>query len=194
MKYNTIDMSNMKIGYLDILNKVADSEHKHRQSFLIYCRLCKEYKITTGRAIRRMARLKDQSLVNCGCRKNRIKTKEDHYRSALKLLYKQYKSSALQRNIYFNLSLEEFERIVKEKKCVYCGEDITRTVTSRTKFNSMDFVFAGIDRIDNNNGYILGNVATCCSVCNNMKGTSSIFDFLNKINKIYDNRLVEETL
>ncbi len=44
----------------------------------------------------------------------------------------------------------------------------------------------GIDRMDNNIGYVLSNCVTCCGQCNIFKLNLSITDFLIHINKIHE--------
>ena len=66
------------------------------------------------------------------------------------------------------ITLEEYEKIVSNP-CVYCGESILPR---------------GIDRIDNSKGYIKNNSAPCCKICNYMKKTYSVKEFLNHIRKI----------
>lgn len=50
-----------------------------------------------------------------------------------------------------------------QKPCTYCGGEI-ETV--------------GLDRVDNARGYERDNLAACCSMCNQIKGTSTVEDFL----------------
>ena len=42
----------------------------------------------------------------------------------------------------------------------------------------------GIDRKDNNQGYVYGNCLPCCSQCNYMKGTLNYATFLRKCSEI----------
>lgn len=51
------------------------------------------------------------------------------------------------------LLFEEYAALIA-KPCHYCGED-----TSQAKG-------CGLDRLDNSKGYILGNVVSCCAICN----------------------------
>lgn len=43
----------------------------------------------------------------------------------------------------------------------------------------------GIDRVDNEIGYIYENCVCCCKVCNTMKMNLSVYEFLNHISKIF---------
>jgi deferrochelatase/peroxidase EfeB len=44
----------------------------------------------------------------------------------------------------------------------------------------------GLDRVDNNRGYVFSNVVSCCFKCNQMKGKLSVQEFLNHIIKVVD--------
>jgi 5-methylcytosine-specific restriction endonuclease McrA len=46
-----------------------------------------------------------------------------------------------------------------------------------------------IDRIDNNKGYEIENVTSCCKRCNNAKGQSSVDEFLDWIKQISKNKI-----
>lgn len=90
------------------------------------------------------------------------------YQITLKGKYRTMKGSGLKRNYEVSINLEEFEKIISQP-CVYCGEKEKRI---------------GIDRIDNSKGYTLENSAPCCTLCNMMKKTLQVDEFLKHINKI----------
>lgn len=77
------------------------------------------------------------------------------YRATMPEMVKfaQYKSGARKRGIAFNLTKEEFMSLWN-KPCFYCGTEIATI---------------GIDRIDSNLCYCIGNIVPCCSICNTMK-------------------------
>jgi len=47
----------------------------------------------------------------------------------------------------------------------------------------------GIDRVDNTQGYIDGNVVTCCKHCNKAKSNLHVSEFLNLVEKIYNHSI-----
>ena len=47
--------------------------------------------------------------------------------------------------------------------------------------------YNGIDRIDNNIGYIMDNSITCCETCNRMKRSHEYDFFLDHVKKICEN-------
>lgn len=112
---------------------------------------------------------------SCKGKQNRDWRKENKEKQRLRNLrpqrvYSGYKQNAKKRNIEFLLTKEEFMTFWQQP-CTYCGKEI---------------VTAGIDRIDNNFGYILENCTPCCSVCNWMKmqmGVNEWFDHMFTILK-----------
>ena len=88
--------------------------------------------------------------------------------------YSAYKSDAKRRGHYWKLTKNKFKELW-ESNCYYCNDAHT----------------FGIDRLDNNLGYIDDNVVSCCSNCNYAKGEMSIDAFLSMISKIYKNHMME---
>jgi len=82
----------------------------------------------------------------------------------LQIRYHRYKYSAKVRGHKFNLSKEEFMRLLNEKSiCKYCG------VGGKL----------GLDRVNNSIGYLLDNVVPCCRTCNTLKKTMSKDKYIN---------------
>ena len=79
-----------------------------------------------------------------------------------------YRRGAKARNYPFYLSLEQFSQFWK-KNCYYCGVSIENI---------------GIDRLDNKIGYTFENVVACCKVCNKMKNTMGVQEFMSQCKKI----------
>lgn len=65
---------------------------------------------------------------------------------------------AKKRELQFSLTLNEYKNLISNL-CYYCG-DVTLGKAQGI----------GLDRIDNNKGYILNNVLPCCGSCNIHKG------------------------
>lgn len=97
-------------------------------------------------------------------------------------LYKSYEEGAKKRKLSFNLNIGEFEHLTK-RNCSYCG--IEPSQVEKSKLNG-DYIYNGIDRIDNNIGYEPDNCTTCCSKCNFAKHKLSRTEFINHIEKIYN--------
>ena len=87
--------------------------------------------------------------------------------------YKQYKARAKKNKIDFKLSFQQFYLAVTSG-CYVCNLD--------GKTNEI-----GIDRLDNKEGYIYGNIGGCCWNCNRAKNSMSISEFSKWLERINPN-------
>ena len=117
-----------------------------------------------------------QDTKSCGCLR-RIEAGEANF----KRLHRGYKGSAKSKGISFDLSIEEFRSLVKQK-CFYCNTEPLQQ--SNRKFSNGIYLFNGIDRIDNTKGYTKANTKPCCFICNRAKGNLPYKDFLLWIQRI----------
>ncbi len=78
-------------------------------------------------------------------------------------LFKTLKHNAKSKGREFTISLELFEEMMN-KPCHYCG--------------TMDINTAGLDRVDSDKGYILGNIVRACRICNVAKGQLTPQEFI----------------
>lgn len=81
--------------------------------------------------------------------------------------YNNYKDRAIKKELEYNLTLEQFNRI-RIQNCYYCGKENTNTHHN------------GVDRIDSNLGYSIDNCVSCCGECNYMKGKLTDKDFIEQ--------------
>jgi hypothetical protein len=102
--------------------------------------------------------------------KDKILSENALWRQTFKGRLLSYKRSAKKREIDWLLTDEEFLSFWN-LSCEYCGDKIDTI---------------GIDRIDNTQGYHIGNCKPCCSVCNKMKMDLTQTEFLNKIKQILE--------
>lgn len=118
----------------------------------------------------------------CGC----LSKKRSPFESNKLNVYRHYEKSAEQRNHTFDLSLEEFYKIT-QKKCFYCNIKPSQKSFSKKQKNSKKnpFIYNGIDRVDNDKGYMIDNCVPCCGTCNKMKRKLSKENFLEHIKQIY---------
>lgn len=82
-----------------------------------------------------------------------------------------YKRAAKKRNVDWLLTDDEFKTFWQQP-CAYCGDKI-ETI--------------GIDRVENDKGYFIGNCKPCCTTCNMMKMTLTKDEFINKMKIILNN-------
>jgi hypothetical protein len=93
--------------------------------------------------------------------------------SSLEKHYEIYFQSALKRQLEFELTPDEFEKIVF-KPCHYCGFQGER--------------LNGVDRMNNMKGYLLSNCVSCCTPCNFAKGNHTYQEMILYITNIVKNR------
>ena len=103
--------------------------------------------------------------------KEEIRERLTTYYWSLTSQYHEYKKRAKKKKMDFEISKED-SKLFYNTNCYYCGDD----------FKGM-----GIDRIDNNKGYVLNNVVPCCSRCNFMKHVLNREEFFTHIKKILNN-------
>jgi len=109
--------------------------------------------------IARATRLKNGTTKNCG--QHRLSIDE----RATNQLYAGYRCDARDRGLVFDLSKEKFRNLTKGN-CYYCGQSPAQTLKD---YATDGFIYNGIDRVDNEKGYIEENVVPCCKTCNYAK-------------------------
>ena len=82
---------------------------------------------------------------------------------SMRRLYRNYIRGCERRNIYWNLTQEQFHKLTSAP-CAYCD----RLPGSKVR----SYTYNGIDRVDNSKGYIVTNSVTCCKECNFIKNNS----------------------
>ena len=112
--------------------------------------------------------------------------------------YKSYRACASSRNLSFELTLDVFLHLTQQK-CHYCG--ISPSNSYQLKFCSgpkkgepragKAFVYNGIDRINNDIGYVESNCVACCGICNKAKTDREYSEFLEWVGLVYRNLKLE---
>lgn len=96
-------------------------------------------------------------------------------------------TSAKKRNLNVNIDIEYLWQLYlnQNKKCALSGVDLTLDdfLRKNKKLNINEY-YASLDRIDNNIGYIKGNVRWIAREINYMKWKLSDKDFINFCKKI----------
>lgn len=98
-------------------------------------------------------------------------------------VYNSYKKRASTKDMQFSLTVEDFE-LMTSKPCHYCGKEPAQV--RKIKGVQGEYVYNGIDRINNSKGYEHGNCVPCCGICNSMKYTLSVEDFIEHIKLILE--------
>ena len=90
-----------------------------------------------------------------------------------------YRRNAQAKHLPCTLARADF-LILLAGRCHYCG----RPPSTRQKGRGSLFIYNGIDRLDNTQGYLPGNVVACCRDCNFKKGAQSYDAFLAWIGRV----------
>jgi hypothetical protein len=119
---------------------------------------------------------------SCGCLGiEKLRRGKDPGEGGLNRLLWQYTTSAKKAKRNFDLSIEEF-KVLTKGNCYYCGAKPSQIVSMNPlnpKDHYSDYVYNGIDRIDNDKGYSKNNVVSCCKRCNKIKIDYTQKDFID---------------
>jgi len=124
--------------------------------------------------------LRDERTKSCGCI-SRERVILPFGQAAFNQLFLHCKHSAKRRDLSFELTKEDFSFLTK-MNCHYCGI-IPAQIKYKKKGNGV-YIYNGLDRVDNNKGYILGNVVPCCGICNSMKRVMTTSEFREHLLRI----------
>jgi len=168
------DLTGKQFGFLKVIKLIG--KH-HKRNINIWKCEC-----VCGNMIESYSdRLETGNTQSCGCKRIEItskKTTKPNNKAYTIQKWYSYKCHSEKHSRVFELSFEEFENLIY-KECYYCG-----TLPLPTKSN-------GIDRIDNDIGYILLNCVTACKDCNYAKRKLSYSDFIalaKRIVKVAESR------
>lgn len=142
--------------------------------------------------------LKKGDTKSCGCLKreiDKIKQKNiltpiakgnknrrlDFGEACFNRLYSQYSNSAQKRKYSFNISKEEFKEIT-QKKCYLCRASPSNNMLNKKE--NGNYIYNGVDRVNNKIGYEIENCRSCCGVCNYIKKDMNLFQFLDLVERI----------
>jgi hypothetical protein len=140
--------------------------------------------------------LKCGTTKSCGCLKK--EKASINYSKAIKsnMVYKSAKVAAaysIYKNSYLdgNLTFEQFYEL-SQKNCIYCNKlpsqvaIITNDPNNYIDKTDENFIYNGIDRINNNLRHISMNCASCCKECNYAKSNRTREDFINWAYRVYN--------
>ncbi len=181
--WNFKNLVGERFGYLLVVEKIDDTiSSSGKNKYITYNCICDCGVIKAIKG----ASLTSKKTVSCGCY-NKSKNKKEFGESSFNKLFRTYKRNAQKANRNFNLSVDDF-KILTKGNCTYCGES-PKSICSGVRSNG-EYIYNGIDRVDNSIGYILSNCVSCCSTCNHSKATLTKEEFYNWIERVY-NTLIE---
>ena len=131
--------------------------------------------------------LKHREVVDCGCSGSVFRPLIQTLDGAKRQRFQYVRNNSKQRQIAFDLSLEDFMRF-SEQACCYCGSAPYKTALLNTTGDN--WRYSGLDRLDSSRGYSSNNVVPCCEVCNIMKASLSVADFYAHLERIKSHRVL----
>lgn len=186
-------LTNLQFGRLRVLEQDKSILSNKENSYNTFwkCR-CQCGKIVT---VKRNS-LMTGNTKSCGClQKEKVienglasRFKKNHVyldaqEAILRQLYREYFYRSKIKERQFLLSLREFKALIQQN-CYYCNESPKQKKCLANKEEHF-LLYNGLDRLDSQEGYVKGNVVSCCVKCNIAKASMSQRDFFNWISKIH---------
>lgn len=147
--------------------------YKHYKMWNCLCQRCGNKTVVNG------ASLRGGETRSCGCLKKLPKGE-----GAFNSMFRNVKRGARLKGHEWMLS-DEFVKKISKMNCFYCGIEPKQIVHRKGKYNG-EFLYNGIDRVDNSIDYIESNVVPCCKQCNFSKRNLTQQDFLDWVTQIYE--------
>jgi len=181
-----IDLTGKKFNRLKVIKRVYPNTKYGRVRWLCKCD-CGTEKIIPAN------HLTNNDIKSCGCYKREEARENPHHRlplsvSNMRQAILTYKMSAKRRGVKYGLTVEQFKDIT-QKDCFYCGSKPSNIY--KNKQSNGEYIYNGIDRIDNNKGYIIDNIVPCCKSCNSAKGILTLQEFQDWVKRLY-NKMFEQ--
>ena len=189
-------------SYLTVIEHLGIKNYNNMYLCKCICGNTREVKLTE---------LTRGTVKSCGC-KNFVSKKHGNAKytpkeASYRAKASNYISQAKKRKIECTLTYDEIISLLKGN-CFYCDDPPSNLYNARSRNrvnkknkvqyavnNAEDYtiLYNGIDRLDNNKGYIKDNVVSCCTQCNTAKLTFGLEEFKKWITKVY-NHLIKKTL
>ena len=106
--------------------------------------------------------------------------------AAQRSLYRAYQSNSKRRGHVWELSFEKFVSLC-QSPCRYCGAAPQQSRVARSRIpgrTNGEFVYNGIDRQYNDEGYTLVNSVPCCRACNYAKSNRDFLEWMAWIDQV----------
>jgi hypothetical protein len=170
-------MVGLRFGQLVVISPTGKEANGE---YIYLCRCdCGKEKAIRGRCLR------SGNATTCGC--GRIAAilaarALPFGEAAFNYLWYRYQKAASNRNKVWSLTKEQFADLVS-KPCFYCGAPPSQQARKDAPLG--DFIYNGIDRVDNAIGYATTNCVPCCGICNHAKRTKSLAEFEAWVTAVY---------
>jgi len=179
------DISGIRIGRLTVI------ELDHKEGWSNYWRCicnCGNTVVVKRSSLTRIKR----PTQSCGCLREdnhkiamtgkASKARLEYGEASFNSLFRNYQYNAKIRGIVFEISKEDFKKMVK-LNCFYCGREPS-SIRAHGCGTYGSFIYNGLDRLNSDDGYTVNNSVTCCQQCNRMKGRMKYGDFIDLVKEI----------
>lgn len=198
-----LDMVGQRFGKLVVLNMIERRDTSYLRQENFYNCVC-----DCGNKIYRVPfrALKYQGKSSCGKCQVQLPdgkidleqkyTKPEHLRTLMPkqidevLLTKVFLSVANKgKRKSWNLSYDDW-RLMAQEPCYYCGSPASNVYTFRydeygeSKESEYSIFYQGMDRINNEVGYVTENIVPCCKTCNYMKRKMRVDNWVKHMKKV----------
>lgn len=165
------DLTGQRFGTRVVLRRNGINEWREA-TWLALCDCGEESTTTTG-----SLRKSDRCM---SCKANGFTAMPSGEAAFNRLIHK-YKKHAKERGLFWDIADDEFRKLTKQH-CYYCGCAPDSVFEARSRGSSgkngyEDYIYNGVDRLDNDCGYLPGNVVSCCKMCNFAKRDIPASDF-----------------
>jgi hypothetical protein len=173
IRVDSVDETGKRYGMLLVIERDYERKFNNPRGTYWKCLCdCGSYCLARGGALREGRR------KSCGCLRER--TIEN---TGINRLISMYKYKGYKAHRFFNLSREDFYKLIKGN-CFYCGIE-PKQVLKRHKTELPQIIYNGIDRIDPKKCYSPDNCVSCCKYCNWAKSDLTMDEFKARIERIY---------
>jgi len=165
-----------KHGLLTVLSRYPGLHEKGPTKWLCRCDCGNEIVVNDSPLVSGNTR-------SCGCLKYKNVYKLPRGESAFNSMYARMEGGAIKRGKEWSLTKDQVRKLT-EQNCHYCGTPPAQICNPKDCNGS--YVYNGVDRINNNRGYVIDNVVACCGACNNAKRTMGYTEFKDWVTKVYE--------
>lgn len=133
---------------------------------------------------------KSGKIKSCGCVKTEKQVKrmkEDPISGLVSNLYASYKQKAKKSGKEFNITKKYFRELIFSN-CHYCDSKPMNCKKDLRKNSKLSHIlYNGVDRVNNDMGYVNNNCVPCCFVCNQAKHRLDKDYFLVWVKRVHKN-------
>jgi hypothetical protein len=183
LKYNLVDITGQRFGFL-----IAIVYKKQSHKWKCICD-CGTTKLIPGSSLR------NGTSKSCGCKSAQLGNENGRVlpdnKAAENHVYGVYRRAANKRKLPFKLTKTKFLRLIYDN-CFYCGAEPMLVEFYAGHATPKNISYNGIDRVNNDKGYVNSNCVSCCRICNRAKSNLPYKEFLQWIEKFvaFRNKLV----